>query len=82
MTCEPFCDLCGGNLGHPANGDWTCDKCEAFIGGQQWSKKQIADALRKCRKEHIRKDEFEPGNPMHFRLQSRGGAWRYYRRVA
>lgn len=34
------------------------------------------------RKEHIRKDEFDANNPMHFRLQSRGGAWRYYRRVA
>lgn len=36
---------------------------------------------RGIRKEHIRKDEFDPSNPMHFRLQSRGGAWRYYRRV-
>lgn len=33
------------------------------------------------RKEHIRKDEFDPSNPMHFRLQSRGGAWRYYVRT-
>lgn len=33
------------------------------------------------RKERIRKDEFDPSNPMHFRLQSRGGAWRYYVRV-
>lgn len=37
---------------------------------------------REVRKEHIRKDEFDAGNPDHFRLQSRGGAWRYYRRVA
>jgi tRNA(Ile2) C34 agmatinyltransferase TiaS len=68
MTCAPFCDLCGGNLGHPANGDWTCNRCKL-------------DALRKSRKERIRKDEFEPDNPTHFRLQSRGGAWRYYRKV-
>jgi hypothetical protein len=39
------------------------------------------DALRACRKERIRKDEFDAGNPQHFRLQSRGGAWRYYRKV-
>lgn len=68
MTCGPFCDRCGGNLGHPANGDWLCSKCKL-------------DALRKGRKERIRKDEFEPGNPAHFRLQSRGGAWRYYTKV-
>jgi hypothetical protein len=37
---------------------------------------------RGIRKEHIRKDEFDPSNPMHFRLQSRGGAWRYYVRLA
>jgi transcription initiation factor TFIIIB Brf1 subunit/transcription initiation factor TFIIB len=68
MTCEPYCDECGGNLGHPANGDWTCAKCKIV-------------ELRKCRKERIRKDEFDPANENHFRLQSRGGAWRYYRRV-
>lgn len=68
MTCAPFCDGCGGNLGHAANGDWLCKKCKL-------------DALRKCRKERIRKDEFDPANPLHFRLQSRGGAWRYYRKV-
>lgn len=68
MTCGPFCDTCGGNLGHPANGDWTCSKCKI-------------DELRKCRKERIRKEEFDAANVNHFRLQSRGGAWRYYRRV-
>lgn len=68
MTCGPFCDTCGGNLGHPANGGGTCAKCKI-------------DALRKGRKERIRKDEFEPANENHFRLQSRGGAWRYYKRV-
>jgi hypothetical protein len=31
MTCEPFCDNCGGRLGHPANGDWTCAKCKGLI---------------------------------------------------
>lgn len=36
---------------------------------------------RAVRKERIRKDEFDPANENHFRLQSRGGAWRYYRRV-
>jgi hypothetical protein len=65
MTCEPFCDSCGGNLGHPANGDWTCSKCN----------------LRQGPKKRIRKDEFEPGNPIHFKLQTRGGSWRYYRKV-
>lgn len=64
MTCEPFCDTCGGRLGHPANGDFTCNKCK-----------------RKWRKERIRKDEFNAGNPTHFRLQTRGGSWRYYRKV-
>lgn len=68
MTCAPFCDNCGGNLGHPSNGDFTCAKCKL-------------DALRKGRKERIRKDEFEPGNPIHFKLQTRGGSWRYYRKV-
>lgn len=62
---EPRCDKCDGRLGHPANGDWTCEKCK----------------LRACRKERIRKDEFDPANDDHFRLQSRGGAWRYYRKV-
>lgn len=65
---DPRCETCDGRLGHPANGDWTCDKCKL-------------DALRKGRKEHIRKDEFDAGNPAHFKLQSRGGAWRYYRKV-
>lgn len=73
MTCPPFCDGCGGNLGHPANGDHTCDRCKAARSRKD---------LRKCRKERIRKDEFDAGDPAHFRLQSRGGAWRYYRRVA
>ena len=27
MTCPPFCQQCGGNLGHPANGDWICRNC-------------------------------------------------------
>jgi hypothetical protein len=67
MTCEPFCDSCGGNRGRNPEG-FTCRKC-------------VDDRLRKGRKERIRKDEFEPGNPVHFRLQSRGGAWRYYRKV-
>jgi hypothetical protein len=68
LTCPPFCNTCGGNPGHPANGDWTCAKCKR-------------DELRKCRKERIRKDEFDVGNPAHFRLQTRGGAWRYYRKL-
>lgn len=68
MTCEPFCDTCGGNLGRNPEGH-TCRKC-------------VNDALRKCRKERIRKDEFDAGNPDHFKLQSHGGAWRYYRKVA
>jgi hypothetical protein len=38
--------------------------------------------LRQIRKERIRKDEFDASNPMHFRLQSRGGAWRYYVRIS
>lgn len=67
MTCPPFCDTCGGNLGHASNGDDTCAKCKTV-------------ALRQCRKERIRKDEFDPSNPNHFRLQSRGGVWRYYRK--
>jgi hypothetical protein len=37
--------------------------------------------LREIRKERIRKNEFERDNPDHFRLQSRGGSWRYYRRI-
>jgi hypothetical protein len=37
---------------------------------------------RDVRKERIRKDEFDAANENHFRLQSRGGAWRYYRRVS
>lgn len=65
----PRCDTCDGILGHPRNGNWTCKKC-------------VLDELRACRKERIRKDEFDAGNPNHFRLQSRGGAWRYYRKVA
>jgi len=36
---------------------------------------------RDVRKERIRKNEFDADNPDHFRLQSRGGAWRYYRHV-
>lgn len=68
MTCPPFCDGCGGNLRHPANGDWTCAKCKI-------------KELRACRKERIRKDEFDAGDPAHFKLQTRGGAWRYYRRI-
>lgn len=67
MTCEPYCDECGGNLGHGRNG-LPCRKCEV-------------EALRKGRKEHIRKDEFDPTRTDHFKLQSRGGAWRYYRKV-
>jgi hypothetical protein len=27
MTCPPFCAKCGGNLGHPANGNELCKKC-------------------------------------------------------
>ncbi len=65
---EPGCDTCGGKLNHPANGNWQCRNCEI-------------DELRKGRKERIRKDEFESTNPIHFRLQTRGGAWRYYRKV-
>lgn len=76
MTCPPFCDKCGGNLGHPANGDFTCAKC---IGAR--SRKDN----RKIRKERITKVEFHTlggfDNAQLFRLQSRGGAWRYYRRV-
>lgn len=33
------------------------------------------------RKERIRKDQFEASNPLHFRLRTRGGAWRYYQRI-
>lgn len=39
------------------------------------------DEARKVRKERIRKDEFNAADPAHFKLQSRGGAWRYYRKV-
>lgn len=63
MTCEPFCDTCGGNRDR-AGQHFTCSKC-----------------LRSCRKERIRKDEFEYDNYSHFRLQTRGGAWRYYVRT-
>jgi hypothetical protein len=67
MTCEPFCDSCGGNLGHPANGDWTCAKCK----------------LREGPKKRIRKDEFEAlggfNNRELFRLRTRAGGFRYYR---
>lgn len=67
MSLPPFCDVCGGNRGlRPV--DQTCLKC-------------ANDKLRKCRKEHIRKDEFDASNPEHFKLQTRGGAWRYYRKV-
>jgi hypothetical protein len=71
MTCEPFCDSCGGNLGHPAHRDWTCDKCKT-------------ERLAKGPKKRIRKHEFEPGNPEHFRLPTRrpGGGYRYYRVLA
>jgi hypothetical protein len=73
MTCGPFCERCGGNLGHPANGDWTCDKCKGEM---------MAQAERK---ERITKVEFQQlggfDNPELFRLQTRGGSWRYYRRV-
>lgn len=66
MSLPPFCDECGGNRGR-APVDGRCRQC--------------VDALRNGRKERIRKDEFEAGNPAHFRLQTRGGAWRYYRKV-
>ncbi|MFL6707973.1 MAG: hypothetical protein ACJ8HI_07180 [Massilia sp.] len=72
MTCEPFCDLCGGNLGHPANGDWTCSKCKADL------------ELRRTAKKRITKAEFEQNfrnDHRLFRLRSRGGGYRYYRRV-
>jgi hypothetical protein len=72
MTCEPFCDLCGGNLGHPANGDWTCSKCKADL------------ELRRTAKKRITKAEFEqnfPNDHRLFRLRTRGGGYRYYRRV-
>lgn len=64
MTCEPFCDTCGGNLGRGGT-DRDCEKC-----------------LRAIPKERIRKDEFESDNYSHFALRTRGGAWRYYRKVA
>lgn len=67
MSLPPFCNDCGGNRGLNPDGP-TCRKC-------------VNDALRKCRKERIRKDEFDLANPQHFKLQSRGGAWRYYRKV-
>jgi tRNA(Ile2) C34 agmatinyltransferase TiaS len=73
MTCEPFCDLCGGNLGHPANGDWTCAKCKEDL------------ELRRTEKKRITKAEFERNfrnDPRLFRLRTRGGGYRYYRRVA
>ncbi len=25
---EPTCEKCGGRLGRPANGDWTCRRCD------------------------------------------------------
>jgi hypothetical protein len=69
MTCEPFCDSCGGNLGHPANGDWTCRKCK----------------LRQGPKKRITKAEFEAANgynrPEFFPLRTRAGGWRYYRAI-
>lgn len=41
--------------------------------------------MQRERKERIRKDEFHAAggfdNPSLFRLQSRGGAWRYYRKL-
>ena len=27
------CERCGGDLGHPANGDWTCRNCHRGISG-------------------------------------------------
>lgn len=67
MSLPPFCDECGGNRGfHHVNG--VCRQC-------------IEYALRKGRKERIQKTEFDASNPEHFRLQTRGGAWRYYRKV-
>lgn len=65
---NPECERCGGNLGHPANGDWLCSKCKA-------------DELRKAPKKRITAVEFDASNPDHFRLRSYSGAWRYYRKV-
>lgn len=67
MTCEPYCERCGGNRGFHSVDD-VCKNCQT-------------DELRKGRKERIRKDEFDASRPDHFRLQTRGGAWRYYRKV-
>lgn len=64
MTCPPFCDTCGGNLGRGGT-ERDCEKC-----------------LRSCRKERIRKEEFEYDNYSHFALRTRGGGFRYYRKVA
>lgn len=69
MTCPPFCDRCGGNLGHPSNGDDTCDKCKRL------------EALRKGPKRRIRADQFDSRNPDHFALKGpTGRGWRYYRK--
>lgn len=70
MTCPPFCDTCGGNLGHPANGDFTCADCKR----------------RKGPKKRITKAEYEAAggwrNRELFCLRTRAGGWRYYRSLA
>jgi ribosomal protein L37AE/L43A len=33
MGANRECEQCGGWLNHPANGDWTCDKCKRGIRG-------------------------------------------------
>jgi hypothetical protein len=58
-----------------------CVVCDKYVGSGM-SHCHGTWCPRNVRKERIRKDEFDPDNPDHFRLQSRGGAWRYYRRVA
>lgn len=66
MTCPPFCDTCGGNLGHPANGDWTCEKCLRAM-----PKKRIrATEFDPDNRNHF---ALKGGN---------GRGWRYYEKVS
>jgi hypothetical protein len=60
---------------------YRCAVCDAPNPAGSHCKGTWCPRERGIRKEHIRKDQFDPSDPMHFRLQSRGGAWRYYRRV-
>lgn len=47
MTCPPYCDICGGNLGHPTNGDWSCARCLTI--NEQLAPRNPRLDVRRCR---------------------------------